>query len=65
MNYKLSKREEFLLKTLGIIGLVAFIIFIETKLICGINQSRIDLFQSLDQFFYSLALYQIQIDLLI
>ena len=30
--------------------MVAFIIFIETKLIGGINQSRIDLFQSLDKF---------------
>ena len=50
MNYKLSKREQYLLKTLGIIGLVAFIIFIETKLIDGISQSKNDLFQSLDRF---------------
>ena len=50
MHYKLSKREEFLLKSLGIIGLVAFVIFIETKLIDGINQSRNNLFQSLDKF---------------
>ena len=50
MNFKLSKREQFLLKLLGIIGLVAFIVFIETKLIDGINQSRNDLFQSLDKF---------------
>ena len=50
MNYKLSKREQFLLKALGIIGLVAFVVFIETKLIDGINQSRNDLFQSLDKF---------------
>ncbi len=50
MNYKLSKREEFLLKSLGIIGLVAFVVFIETKLIDGINQSRNNLFQSLDEF---------------
>ncbi len=50
MNYKLSKREEFLLKSLGIIGLVAFVDFIETKLIDGINQSRNNLFQSLDKF---------------
>ena len=50
MNYKLSKREEFLLKSLGIIGLVAFVVFIETKLINGINQSRNNLFQSLDKF---------------
>ena len=50
MNYKLSKREEFLLKSLGIIGLVAFVVFIETKLIDGINQSRNNLFQSLDKF---------------
>tara|TARA_B100000524_G_C23549581_1_gene334328 strand:+ start:374 stop:790 length:417 start_codon:yes stop_codon:yes gene_type:complete len=50
MNYKLSKREQFLLKSLGIIGLVAFVVFIETKLIDGINQSRNDLFQSLDKF---------------
>ena len=50
MNYKLSKREKFLLKSLGIIGLVAFVIFIETKLIDGINQSRNNLFQSLDKF---------------
>ena len=50
MNYKLSKREQFLLKSLGIIGLVAFVVFIETKLIDGINQSRNNLFQSLDKF---------------
>ena len=50
MNYKLSKREEFLLKSLGIIALVAFVVFIETKLIDGINQSRNNLFQSLDKF---------------
>jgi hypothetical protein len=50
MNYKLSKREQFLLKALGIIGLVAFVIFIETKLIDGINHSRNNLFQSLDKF---------------
>ena len=50
MNYKLSKREVFLLKSLGIIGLVAFVVFIETKLIDGINQSRNNLFQSLDKF---------------
>ena len=50
MNYKLSKREEFLLKSLGIIGLVAFVVFIETKLIDGINQSRNNLFQSLGKF---------------
>lgn len=50
MNYKLSKREKFLLKSLGIIGLVAFVVFIETKLIDGINQSRNNLFQSLDKF---------------
>ena len=50
MNYKLSKREQFLLKSLGIIGLVVFVVFIETKLIDGINQSRNDLFQSLDKF---------------
>ena len=50
MNYKLSKREQFLLKLLGIIGLVAFVVFIETKLIDGINQSRNNLFQSLDKF---------------
>ena len=50
MNYKLSKREAFLLKSLGIIGLVAFVVFIETKLIDGINQSRNNLFQSLDKF---------------
>jgi len=50
MNYKLSKREEFLLKSLGIIGLVAFVVFIETRLIDGINQSRNNLFQSLDKF---------------
>ena len=50
MNYKLSKREEFLLKSLGITGLVAFVVFIETKLIDGINQSRNNLFQSLDKF---------------
>ena len=50
MNYKLSKREEFLLKSLGIIGLVAFVVFIETKLIDSINQSRNNLFQSLDKF---------------
>jgi len=50
MNYKLSKREQFLLKALGIIGLVAFVVFIETKLIDGINQSRNNLFQSLDKF---------------
>ena len=50
MNYKLSKREEFLLKSLGIIGLVVFVVFIETKLIDGINQSRNNLFQSLDKF---------------
>ena len=50
MNYKLSKREQFLLKSLGIIGLVAFVVFIETKLIDGINHSRNDLFQSLDKF---------------
>lgn len=50
MNYKLSKREQFLLKALGIIGLVAFVIFIETKLIDGINHTRNDLFQSLDKF---------------
>ena len=50
MHYKLSKREEFLLKSLGIIGLVAFVVFIETKLIDGINQSRNNLFQSLDKF---------------
>ena len=50
MNYKLSKREEFLLKSLGIIGLVTFVVFIETKLIDGINQSRNNLFQSLDKF---------------
>ena len=50
MNYKLSKREEFLLKSLGIIGLVAFVVFIETKLIDGINHSRNNLFQSLDKF---------------
>ena len=50
MNYKLSKREEFLLKSLGIIGLVAFVVLIETKLIDGINQSRNNLFQSLDKF---------------
>ena len=50
MNYKLSKREQYLLKALGIIGLVAFIIFIETKLIDGISQSKNDLFQSLDRF---------------
>ena len=50
MNYKLSKREQFLLKALGIIGLVVFVIFIETKLIDGINHSRNDLFQSLDKF---------------
>ena len=50
MNYKLSRREHFLLKSLGIIGLVAFVVFIETKLIDGINQSRNNLFQSLDKF---------------
>ena len=50
MNYKLSKREEFLLKSLGIIGLVAFVVFIEIKLIDGINQSRNNLFQALDKF---------------
>ena len=50
MNYKLSKREQFLLKLLGIIGLFVFVVFIETKLIDGINQSRNDLFQSLDKF---------------
>lgn len=50
MNYKLSKREQFLLKSLGIIGLVAFVVFIETRLIDGINQSRNNLFQSLDKF---------------
>lgn len=50
MNYKLSKREQFLLKSLGIIGLFTFIVFIETKLIDGINQSRNNLFQSLDKF---------------
>ena len=50
MNYKLSKREQLLLKSLGIIGLVAFVVFIESKLIDGINQSRNDLFQSLDKF---------------
>ena len=50
MNYKLSNREQFLLKSLGIIGLVAFVVFIETKLIDGINQSRNNLFQSLDKF---------------
>ena len=50
MNYKLSKREQFLLKSLGIIGLVAFDVFIETKLIDGINQSRNNLFQSLNKF---------------
>lgn len=50
MNYKLSKREQYLLKALGIIGLVAFIIFIQTKLIDGISQSKNDLFQSLDKF---------------
>ena len=50
MNYKLSKREEFLLKSLGIIGFVAFVVFIETKLIDGINQSRNNLFQALDKF---------------
>ena len=50
MNYKLSKREQFLLKSLGIIGLVAFVVFIETKLIDGINQSRNNLFQSLGKF---------------
>lgn len=50
MNYKLSKREQFLLKSLGIIGLVAFVVFIETKLIDGINQSRNNLFQALDKF---------------
>jgi len=50
MNYKLSKREQFLLKSLGIIGLVAFVVFIETKLIDGINQSRNNLFLSLDKF---------------
>ena len=50
MNYKLSKREQFLLKSLGIIGLVAFVVFMETKLIDGINQSRNNLFQSLDKF---------------
>ena len=50
MNYKLSKREEFLLKSLGIIGLIAFVVFIETKLIDGINHSRNNLFQSLDKF---------------
>ena len=50
MNYKLSKREQYLLKALGIIGLVAFIIFIETKLLDGISQSKNDLFQSLDKF---------------
>ena len=50
MNYKLSKREQFLLKSLGIFGLVTFIVFIETKLIDGINQSRNNLFQSLDKF---------------
>ena len=50
MKYKLSKREEFLLKSLGIIGLVAFVVFIETKLIDSINQSRNNLFQSLDKF---------------
>ena len=50
MNYKLSKREQFLLKSLGIIGLFAFVVFIETKLIDGINQSRNNLFQSLDKF---------------
>lgn len=50
MNYKLSKREQFLLKSLGIIGLVAFVVFIETKLIDGINHSRNNLFQSLDKF---------------
>ena len=50
MNYKLSKREQFLLKSLGIIGLVGFVVFIETKLIDGINQSRNNLFQSLDKF---------------
>ena len=50
MNYKLSKREVFLLKSLGIIILVAFVVFIETKLIDGINQSRNNLFQSLDKF---------------
>lgn len=50
MNYKLSKREQFLLKSLGIIGLVAFVVFIETKLIDAINQSRNNLFQSLDKF---------------
>jgi hypothetical protein len=50
MNYKLSKREQFILKLLGIIGLIALVVFIETKLIDGINQSRNDLFQSLDKF---------------
>jgi len=50
MNYKLSKREQFLLKSLGIIGLVAFVVFIEIKLIDGINQSRNNLFQALDKF---------------
>lgn len=50
MNYKLSKREQFLLKSLGIIGLVAFVVFIETKMIDGINQSRNNLFLSLDKF---------------
>jgi len=50
MNYKLSKREQFILKLLGIIGLIALVVFIETKLIDGINQSRNYLFQSLDKF---------------
>ena len=50
MNYKLSKRENLLLISLVIIGLVAFVVFIETKLIDGIYQSRNNLFQSLDKF---------------
>lgn len=50
MNYKLSKREKFLLKGLAIIVLCLFIIYLETRLIDSINKSKINLFQSLDRF---------------
>ncbi len=40
MNYKLSKREQMLLKVLGVISVLFLIYFIEMKIISNLSESR-------------------------
>jgi hypothetical protein len=40
MNYKLSKREQMLLKVLGVISVLFLIYFIEMRIISNLSESR-------------------------